>query len=367
MPPSAITGTSCRAAACAHSWIAVICGTPTPATTRVVQIEPGPTPDLDAVRAERRSALRRPRRVAMLPAMTRPRSASLSLRTMVMTFSRVAVGRVDDEHVDARLDQRGRRARVRPGRRRRRRRRAGGRASPWSRSGARCFLAMSFTVISPRRLPSASTTGSFSILLRCRISSACSSVVPGGAVTRLRVGHQLRDAAGRVLLEAQVAVREDADEPAVLVGDRHAGDAVVAPSARAPRETSASGRQRRPGRRSCPASERFTRSTSPTCSAIERFRWRTPRPPSRAMAIGHARLRHRVHRGRDDRDGERQLARQPGRGRDVVGQDVRLGGTSRTSSKVRPSRANLSSSDEEPLDPSDFDLRQLAIYVTTGG
>jgi len=31
-------------ATAAHSWTAVSCGTPTPATTRVVQIEPGPMP-----------------------------------------------------------------------------------------------------------------------------------------------------------------------------------------------------------------------------------------------------------------------------------------------------------------------------------
>ncbi len=45
---------------------------------------------------------------------------------------------------------------------------------------------MSLTVISPQSRPSASTTGSFSILFRCRISSASPSVVPTGAVTRLR-------------------------------------------------------------------------------------------------------------------------------------------------------------------------------------
>ena len=44
MPPSAITGTPCRIATSATSNTAVTCGTPTPATTRVVQIEPGPTP-----------------------------------------------------------------------------------------------------------------------------------------------------------------------------------------------------------------------------------------------------------------------------------------------------------------------------------
>jgi len=37
----------------AHSKMAVICGTPAPETTRVVQMEPGPMPTLDAVHAER--------------------------------------------------------------------------------------------------------------------------------------------------------------------------------------------------------------------------------------------------------------------------------------------------------------------------
>ena len=47
-PPSAITGTPCGAHAATASRIAVICGAPTPATTRVVQMEPGPTPTLTA-------------------------------------------------------------------------------------------------------------------------------------------------------------------------------------------------------------------------------------------------------------------------------------------------------------------------------
>ena len=50
-PPSAITGTPDGAHAATASRIAVICGAPTPATTRVVQIEPGPTPDLHRVGA----------------------------------------------------------------------------------------------------------------------------------------------------------------------------------------------------------------------------------------------------------------------------------------------------------------------------
>ena len=50
-PPSPMTGTPAGWHAWAASWIAVTCGTPTPATTRVVQIEPGPDADLDAVGA----------------------------------------------------------------------------------------------------------------------------------------------------------------------------------------------------------------------------------------------------------------------------------------------------------------------------
>ena len=48
-PPSAITGTPAGAQAATASRIAVICGAPTPATTRVVQIEPGPDTDLHRV------------------------------------------------------------------------------------------------------------------------------------------------------------------------------------------------------------------------------------------------------------------------------------------------------------------------------
>ena len=44
IPPSAIMGIPKGSAALFTSRIALICGTPTPATTRVVQIDPGPIP-----------------------------------------------------------------------------------------------------------------------------------------------------------------------------------------------------------------------------------------------------------------------------------------------------------------------------------
>jgi hypothetical protein len=49
--------------------MAVSCGTPTPATMRVVQIEPGPMPTLTASAPASISALA-PSAVATLPAMT---------------------------------------------------------------------------------------------------------------------------------------------------------------------------------------------------------------------------------------------------------------------------------------------------------
>ena len=86
--------------------MAVIWGTPTPATTRVVQIEPGPDAHLDRVGARRRSGPRPPRAVAMLPARTWVSGYFfLMARTMSEDVAAVAVGGVDDQQVDAGLDQ----------------------------------------------------------------------------------------------------------------------------------------------------------------------------------------------------------------------------------------------------------------------
>ena len=51
--------------------------------------------------------------------------------------------------------------------------------------------------------------------------------MPTGAVTRLRLGHERRDGLRGVGLEAEVAVREDADEDALVVRDRDARDPVA--------------------------------------------------------------------------------------------------------------------------------------------
>ena len=59
MPPSAISGTPEPFSAAATFATAVICGTPTPATMRVVQMEPGPMPTLTPSAPASTSALRR--------------------------------------------------------------------------------------------------------------------------------------------------------------------------------------------------------------------------------------------------------------------------------------------------------------------
>jgi hypothetical protein len=68
-PPSAITGMPVPSRAAATLATALICGTPMPATMRVVQIEPGPMPTLTASAPASASALAAAP-VAMLPPIT---------------------------------------------------------------------------------------------------------------------------------------------------------------------------------------------------------------------------------------------------------------------------------------------------------
>ena len=207
---------------------------------------------------------------------------------------------------------------------------------------------MSLTVISPLSTPSASTTGSFSILWRCRIASASSSVVPTGAVTRSRDVISAETGCVGVRLEAEVAVRQDADERALGVGDRHAGDVVRAISSSAS-ETSASGGSVT-GSTIMPDSERFTLSTSATCASIERLRWTMPMPALPRERDREPRLGDRVHRRRDDRDLERDRARELRRGRDVVREHARLGRDEQDVVERQPFLAELPVELEEPLD-----------------
>ncbi len=86
-PPSPITGTPAGRHAWEASQIAVTCGTPTPETTRVVQIEPGPTPTFTPSAPASTRALA-PANVATLPPMmstSRAAGSDFSRRTMSIT------------------------------------------------------------------------------------------------------------------------------------------------------------------------------------------------------------------------------------------------------------------------------------------
>ena len=131
--------------------------------------------------------------------------------------------------------------------------------------------------------PSSSTTGSFSMRWVPRMVWACSSVVPCGAVTspsevmtsrtgRMRLSSKRRSRLVRMPTSRcwpstigtpeirYLAIRSSA-EPTRSSGPRVTGSTIM------------------------PDSERLTLSTSVTWSSIERLRWITPRPPSRAIAI----------------------------------------------------------------------------------
>ena len=131
--------------------MAVSCGTPTPATIRVVQIEPGPMPTLIASAPASMSALRRfAGRDVAGDHLDRVREL-FTRSTALRDFGVVAVRRVDDDAVAARLDQRlgAREAGVADGRRRRD-------AKPALRvlGGVRAATAfsMSLTVIRPTQM-----------------------------------------------------------------------------------------------------------------------------------------------------------------------------------------------------------------------
>ncbi len=107
MPPSAMHGTPVPSSASATFWIAVICGTPTPATMRVVQMEPGPMPTFTPSAPWSTSALAAVARGDVAADHLHLRD-SLRLHPLhaVEHALRVAVRGVHHDHVDARLHQR---------------------------------------------------------------------------------------------------------------------------------------------------------------------------------------------------------------------------------------------------------------------
>ncbi len=185
MPPSAITGMSASRAICAHSITADNCGTPAPATTRVMHTAPGPTPTLTASAPASINRLV-PSAVATFPPIicasgkwlrifltisisckespcamsttmqSAPAASTLSTRFNSFSFTPTAAPTAS-----------------RP------------RASFVAFGNCSLFV-KSFCVIKPTTRPSPFTSGNFSMRRACRIAIACCDVVPGGAVTTSR-------------------------------------------------------------------------------------------------------------------------------------------------------------------------------------
>ena len=164
MPPSPMTGTPAGRQARAASMIAVTWGTPTPATTRVVQIEPGPTPTFTASAPASTMRLGADAGGHVAADDVHLGHVGLEPGHHLQHVAAVPVGRVDHERVDARPRPGPGPACTTPRPRR---------PPPATRSrpagslvacGYCTLLAKSLTVISPASRPDPSTIGSFSTL-----------------------------------------------------------------------------------------------------------------------------------------------------------------------------------------------------------
>ena len=162
--------------------------------------------------------------------------------------------------------------------------------------------------------------------------------------------HQRRDRLRSVRREAEIAVRQDPDERALLVGDRHAGDVVRRHQV-----------DRVGDERIAWQGDRL--DDHPGLGALHLVDFRHLRVDRQvAMHDSHpafARQRDReprlgdgVHRGGDDRDLDRDAAGQLGCGRDFVRQDARLGRDEQDVVERQPLFPELPVELEEPLDLS---------------
>src|SRR6185369_8335835 len=161
MPPSPMTGTTAWRQTSAASMIAETWGTPTPATTRVVQMDPGPTPTFTAS-APASTIAWAPARVATLPPMTSTSGTSAFRRATMSSTLRLwpwaesttrastpASTRARARLYDSSPTPTAPATRSRP-------------AGSFVEWGYCTLLAKSFTVISPTSRPDPSTMGSFS-------------------------------------------------------------------------------------------------------------------------------------------------------------------------------------------------------------
>ncbi len=265
-------------------WIADSWGIPAPEITRVVQIEPAPTPTLIASAPAPASAIT-PSSVTTLPAITGRSGHPALMRSIAFTTPAewpwaVSMTTASTPRA-ASASTRSSRSSPTPTPAATRRRPLLSRVA----LGKSWRFWMSFTVISPASWPSSSTSGSFS--MRCCWSSAlaASRSVPTAAVTspsevmKSRTGRRKSFASQNLMSRL---VRMPTRRPSgAVIGTPEKRNCCISASASA---RVASGPSVT-GSVIIPLCERLTRCTSAAWSSIVRLRCSTPMPPSRATAI----------------------------------------------------------------------------------
>src|SRR5512137_1831312 len=279
-PPSEMIGTPCRSAARAQSSTAVICGTPTPATTRVVQMEPGPMPHFTAsTPALQRSSAASP--VATLPATSSiPLKLGLVSRTASMTprLWPWAVSMVmTSAPALSRAWMRASRSGPTPT------------AAPQSSRPLRSLAAlgccwtfsMSLMVMRPRSSKASLTTSSFSMRCWCSSTLASSMVTPSRAVTSFRVMTASTVCSRFFSKRRSRLVRMPTSFPRSVTGMPLMPFSRIRATAA---ESLAEGSMVM-GSPTTADSNFFTLWTSAACSSTVRFLWMKPIPPLCAMAM----------------------------------------------------------------------------------
>ncbi len=247
----------------------------------------------------------------------------------------------------------------RPRRRRPRRRRRSRPLASLVASGYCSRLTKSLTVIRPCSRPASSTSGSFSTL--CWRSSS-QRLVRAHADRRgdqRHRGHDLADRAGLVGLEAHVAVGHDADQHAVGVDHRQAGDAVAA----AQLVDLAQGVVRRAGDRVGDHAGLGPLHHVDLLSLVLDGQVAVQHADA---ALARHRDRHpglgdRVHGRGEQRHPHRDVAGDPAGGVGLARHESDSAGSSRTSSKVSPIGANFSGIPvgDRSMKPSDLQRADL--------
>src|SRR6266511_1647700 len=155
-------------------------------------------------------------------------------------------------------------------------------------------------------------------------------------VTEARMAIALAREGGIGIVHRNLSVQAQAGE--IDKVKRSEAGMIVEPVTLRPRDRSVTGST------IIPASERFTLSISPACACTERLRWTIPMPPSRARAIA-MRASVTVSIAADTIGISSSIWRvNLVRVETSLGRTADSAGTRRTSSKVRPSLANLRSS-----------------------